>query len=263
MRRYVNNQNPLFDEPSGRRDGVFPYRESAYYFWWESLRRSDDYRAAFDLGDKAEAYDKFRPIKQIVDDFGDVWNTDFEDWWNAPVGDEKRGEYLFAEPLVEDGVRRLSKAEAEEFVATWDQKHYMLLAVPIALYSEDFIRKSGAIYADRYELKGQERPASRARYQFSGNVRTQGMALALAVYDSHKQEPDTELWVHVMRWDPAYTGLDRTALEGSKHLTERQSLSRKGSRAKQQAEQMIEAVAQGTFPRLTPQPTPSERRAHH
>ena len=199
MRKYVGDQNPLFEPSERGSDGCFPYRESPFYIWWECLRRNSDYKLAFDLGGKLASHKELARFERLIVDFGDVWSSDFEEWWNEPLGGEKRGEYLFAEPLAKDGVRRLSKAEALSFIETWDQKNYMLLAVPISMYSEEFRASSNAIYGQRYELKGQERPKSRARYQFSRRVRMDGLSYAIAIYDMTLQEPDTELWVHAMR----------------------------------------------------------------
>lgn len=193
----------------------------------------------------------------LTRDFGDVWSFSFEDWWNEPVtGDlleegEIRGEYLFAEPTVAAEVKRLTKAEAREFIESWDQQRYMLLAVPIHQYSEDFRRASSDLFRQRFQLKGLTRDASYARYPFTARINIEAIAFALALYDRAAANPELELWVHAMQLDPAYEGVSPADLAGARHLTERQELSQKGSRAKRRAEAMISAVEHGQFPDRT------------
>ena len=253
MRRYVGNLQPLFTPPlqGESNSGCYPHRTSPYFIWWECLRRNKNYKKFYEHGfcDTGDA----EKLSTIAEDFGDIWSLPFEEWWTTPLYSNSegksciRGEYLFAEPEVPQ-IQRLSKEQALSFIETWDQSNYMLFAIPVAMYSEDFRIQSNVIFGDRYELKQQQRPSTRARYQFNGRIRNEPLNQALAIFDSVEAQPETERWVHAMRFDPAYAGVSESELRGARHLSERQELSRKGSRLLSRAKEMIEAVEFGLFP---------------
>ena len=92
------------------------FKNSVYYLWWEYLLRSDAYKKCCESGGKGK-------LKNIYQDFGDVFSTDFKTWWQT----NERGAYLFAEQLPP--IFQSIKSLPDEVT----MHQVMLLQVPMAL----------------------------------------------------------------------------------------------------------------------------------
>jgi hypothetical protein len=100
FRRNFAARHPLFAW-DGSETGI-RWKHSAYYLWWEFLRRHDGYLETCLSGGQG-AY------SQLYADFGDVHGTDFKTWWTK----DARGLRLFAEPRAPVGVVALSDDDSE------------------------------------------------------------------------------------------------------------------------------------------------------
>lgn len=60
-----------------------PYKASIYYWWWAFLKRNTYYQRTCAKGGKGH-------LSRLYRDFGNIFDIAFETWW-------KRGRYLFAE----------------------------------------------------------------------------------------------------------------------------------------------------------------------
>ena len=104
--------------------------KSPYFWWWYALTLNDDYlklceQKANDILLTDTQTESEQKIRQVYKDFGDVrYEGDrykaFCDWWRAPLQTgERRGEYLFAEPVCASTVSALdSLAEVESAFAS-------------------------------------------------------------------------------------------------------------------------------------------------
>ena len=54
--------------------GAEGWKCSVYYYWWEYLRRHEDYRATCERDGKG-------PYKELYKSFGNVHESDFHSWW--------------------------------------------------------------------------------------------------------------------------------------------------------------------------------------
>jgi hypothetical protein len=114
--------------------------KSPYYWWWYALTLNDEYLAVCDDADGAHKGGKLatsceEEIRQVYTDFGDVrYEGDrykaFCDWWRAPVSTgERRGEYLFAEPVHASTVKVLEGATDVERAMTSDDT--IIVSIPL------------------------------------------------------------------------------------------------------------------------------------
>lgn len=110
--------------------GARPEFSSVYYYWWAFLRMNQQYiddhvglRATGYLDDVNRTVREAEGYRRLHEDFGDVRDEDFIEWWKA------HGAHCFAEP---DGaavrVDALTAREAKDF----DLRFKALLAVPLS-----------------------------------------------------------------------------------------------------------------------------------
>ena len=155
------------------------YKNSVYYLWWEFLRRSDDYK-------KCCAFASMGIMKNIYQDFGDVFSTDFKTWWQT----NERGAYLFAEQLPP----KFQLINSLPNEVTLNQ--VMLLQVPMALPKRLLMSEFQKILNAHHAGKRGRRNnvSSTARYPVTGHIDTDALQKCLRVYDMKIANPNMPLW---------------------------------------------------------------------
>jgi hypothetical protein len=138
MLRFFISPHPTFKsykDPDRER-----VEKSPYYWWWYALTLNTEYielcrKVAGDILLTDAQTEKERKVREVYQDFGDVrYDGDrykaFCDWWRArPHTGERRGEYLFAEPIYDSTVSVLdSLTDAERAMASADT---LVLSVPL------------------------------------------------------------------------------------------------------------------------------------
>jgi len=88
--------------------------QSPFYWWFKFLQLNEEYRAAFD-GKKSKI------PNDLVQDFGDVFNTDFKSWWIKHVE-------LFSEPPWQ---YKMKIATNPEEMAPFGDENVINLVVPL------------------------------------------------------------------------------------------------------------------------------------
>lgn len=148
--------------------------ESHYFYWWEFLRRNEDYRVCCRAGGQGE-------LARLYEDFGDVLNDTFKDWWL------KRGYRLFAEERKPVKLEELD--DPGQWDPGWSKEHAMVVVVPLDIpkrYLQGFFarllkqRHGGKRGRKAMSTKG----GSTAKYPFHRNVSVETLSKQLAVYDA-------------------------------------------------------------------------------
>ena len=103
-------------------------RQSPYRWWFEYLQLSKDYWwVCQQAGDTLDA-----DLKSMWEDFGDVHNTNFVNWWI------KRGRGLFAEQVSLPKVRKL---DGDKNNLSLNQQNYLVLEIPLNLTERTISRQ--------------------------------------------------------------------------------------------------------------------------
>ena len=89
--------------------------KSHYYWWFMFLRESDSYQRYYDAADGASR------LARVWDQFGDVRYIEFENWW------KEKGEYLFADRTVEEGLVRI--CAGEDWKQRYEQYPHLVLVL--------------------------------------------------------------------------------------------------------------------------------------
>ena len=156
-----------------------PFKNSVYYLWWEFLRRSKAYKKCCTSGGGGK-------LKNIYQDFGDVFATDFKSWWQT----NERGAFLFAEHLPPT----FQPIKAIPNEVTMSQ--VMVLQVPMALPKSrlmaEFQKLLNAHHSGKRGRRNNE--SSTARYPVTGHIDTDALQKCLRVYDMRIANPKMPLW---------------------------------------------------------------------
>jgi hypothetical protein len=171
-------KNPTF----GRSNAVKatePFKNSVYYLWWEFLRRSDAYKKCCTSGGEGK-------LKNIYQDFDDVFATDFKTWWQT----NERGAFLFAEQLPP----KFQPIKVIPNEVTMSQ--VIVLQVPMALPKRFLAAEFQKLLNLHHSGKRGRRNNvnSTARYPVSGHIDTVALQKCLSVYDMKVANPKMPLW---------------------------------------------------------------------
>jgi hypothetical protein len=210
------------------------FKNSIYYLWWEFLRRSDAYKKCCSTGGKGM-------LKNIYQDFGDVFSTDFKTWWQT----NERGAFLFAEQLPPkfQPIKSLPDEETMNQV--------MLLQVPMALPKRlllaEFQKLLNAHHAGKRGRRNNV--TSTARYPVTGHIDTDALQKCLRVYDMKIENPKMPLWqitqqCKAIKRDAFIEVSDTQAIITNKKLI----LANTASRLIKKAKLIIENTEKGKFP---------------
>ena len=145
------HKHPLFKKKETKR-GVH-YENSIYYFWFEFLKLNEKYIAA--------CKNKGRGMKKIYEDFGDIRNKTFKQWWNEKYKGTTRGVYLFAST---NPFNQLIKINSQTQYNQINQSDYTVIAIP------NLIDKKYAIEQVRKLTKNNKKFNYEAKYKFKGTT---------------------------------------------------------------------------------------------
>lgn len=145
-----------------------------YYYWWEFLRRNDEYARYCNAGGGLRG-----PLAQFYADWGDVRQSDFKTWW------AQRGQSLFAEidpPCV-------AVVKAGDYVNT---SEYLTVRLPLN-------RPTTKTLKDVRELLGpakrrlEQHQELKVQYIVAGKPVLAPLHKYLQVYDARQRLPDATL----------------------------------------------------------------------
>lgn len=207
------------------------YKSSVYYLWFEFLKRSDPKDWS----------------KKVRDDFGDILNVEFMDWW------EEKGRYLFY-TRPEIAVLGVSSAEsAQEAI----KNGWLVVRIDKRLPKQLIMEQLKRYIDNRVDSKVGSRKFKAekgADYIVASKVDTNALINTLAVYDLAQKEPS------LLRWkiEERLRLIDKTTNKAGalwkmgntpKELAAKKKVQTATvSRYLRQANELIANVAKGKFP---------------
>lgn len=239
MKRYFISHAPRFG--SYENPVHWKIEQSPYFFWWLALTYNPSHKPTF-VDDAAN---------QVWRDFGDVSfhgdkHLGFTKWWLGKVdGGERRGEYLFAEPL--SGTSTGLVKNLDEARSALEDSTSILVRVTLGgqrkfidATLDRIIRKHGVFERGR-NVKNPTR--SNARYSLSKPVQIDALQRVFKVYALKDENPD---FANYDVYKRIGYKLERYEFE---ELNEyRRRISTLVSRDYGAAKRMVENAAKGQFP---------------
>ena len=233
LKKHFSFQHPTFGRSKSDKHSE-PYKRSVYYFWYEFLKRNDDYKECCRQGGLGE-------MAGLYADFGDVFEMDFKTWWQ----ENDRGARLFAEaPLP--SVRQIKSPDDLQISG-----RMLNVCLPLELprrFLEDELKK----LLDKHH-KGERgvrtNKDSTALYPVDGDFNRATLSRCLKVYDMRQQFPEMKLWQLAVEVGSGSSSDRETAFKKTKHgAASRMVLSNFASRDLRHSRQMIKNAGQGRFP---------------
>ena len=165
----------LHGEPM-RRASIKP-RKSVYYWWYEYLKRNEDYRRCCELGGTGE-------LAALYKDFGDVCKMPFHQWWSQ----DQRGERLFAEKARP--VRLEELESLDDWNPKWTRDKVMVVVVPLGEPKRRLNRWFNRVLDERHQRRpGHTTKKSDADYKVAGKFSAMALEQMLLVYDCKQANP--------------------------------------------------------------------------
>ena len=239
MKRYFISHAPRFG--SYENPVHWKIEQSPYFFWWLALTYNSSHVPTFVDG----------AANQVWCDFGDVsFHGDkhlaFTKWWLGKVdGGERRGEYLFAEPL--SGISTGLVKNLDEARSALEDSTSILVRVTLGgqrkfidAALDRIIRKHGVFERGR-NVKNPTR--SNARYSLSKPVQVEALAGYFRVFELKQNHPEISNYEVFKRLK---LKIDKQELETIGEY--RRRISTLVSRNYGFAKRMVENVAKGQFP---------------
>ena len=218
--------------------------ESHYYYWFQFLRRNEDYMACCAAGGAGE-------LAWLYEHFGDVSNDNFKEWWTK----DARGYRLFSEERKPLKLQELH--DASQWDAGWSKEHAMVVVVPLDIpkrYLQGFFaRLLRQRHGGKRGRKAMTKDAgSTARFAFYRNVSVETLRNQLAVYDAvmaKKRGQDKRTLAKI----GADLQLVENAMPSSKDdrdtaEAKRNVMAASVSRLFRQAQRIVANTAKGQFP---------------
>lgn len=229
---------PVFGTKTNPKSLSFQER-SVYYWWFQYLKRNDDYRKTCEKGGTG-------PCAALYKDFGDVHATDFKTWWDA------NGARLFGEhertsiAIYKGGVFDPSINAG---------RNSLLLNVPLDLPRAHLYKRFKQIITAHHDgERGKRHNAnSEALYPTGGKIDVGFLKVALQVWDMRKAEPEKKLWeiANDLKLGSKETWITAAELKMKAHLPvadKKNVLAATTSRYIKKAQRMIDDTAKGKFP---------------
>lgn len=180
-------------------------------------------------------------MKNIYQDFGDVFTTDFKRWWQT----NERGAYLFAEQLPPKMI------VIDEMPDASISGQVLVLQVPLKLPKRLLMAEFQKLLNVNHSGKRGRRNnvSSSARYPVTGHIDTDALQKCLRVYDMKVANPKMRLWqvtqaCKAIKRDAFIADGDTQGIITNKKLI----LANTASRLVKKAEIIIKNVENGRFP---------------
>jgi hypothetical protein len=235
--------HPVFPRRASEATARQAVERSPYYWWFEYLKRNENYRDCCLNGGSG-------PLADLYADWGVVLNdTSFKAWWY------ERGYELFAEKRTSLKLQEL--VSPSQWDPAWTAEDVMVVAVPLGLgkrYIQGFLSR---LLKTRHKGKRgrqakDDRAASTARYPLHRITVINTLRSQLEIYDAVtavKRGDDKRTLAKI----GADMKLVKTAMPDSRDrpkeaADKRAVMAATVSRHYRQAQQNIEGTARGVFP---------------
>ena len=146
------HKHPLFKKKETNK-GVY-FENSIYFFWFEFLKRNKKFVEICKRKGKIS--------KKIYEDFGDIRNKNFKEWWNEKYGNTIRGIYLFA---YQNPFSDVEEIDYLNKINALNLRDYTLLAIPKNIEKNYALKRVRALIN-----KENKRFVNKARYEFNSKT---------------------------------------------------------------------------------------------
>ncbi len=171
QKRRFAYKHPIFGRNKSLKS-TNPFKNSAYYLWWEFLRRNNDYKNCCFKNGKGK-------LSNLYKDFGNIFDSDFKTWWQS----NNRGALLFAEevPLECKLIDELPKQIINDVI---------YLQIPLALPKRFLSQQFSKILSKHHKGRAGIRTnlKSTAKFPITGHVDISALQKCLEVYDMKVNE---------------------------------------------------------------------------
>lgn len=244
MKRHFAYKHPTFGTVKNPKTASH-LRQSVYYWWYEYLKRNEDYRKTCENTGKGKC-------AKLYKDFGDIYSVEFPSWWKA----EERGARLFAEPPTSS----IRVIDGDAVVLREHEGQSLVLEVPLNLPINHLVNRFRDIISKHHQGKKGHRhnAVSHAIYVVRGKVDIAFLETALMVLDERQEHPKKPLWriANELRIGSKENLLNSTdspkAAEDKRNI-----LAATASRYVKKAREMVTNVGKGIFPLATKISKPS------
>lgn len=243
-----------------KKGGELDWQRSAYYWWWQCLKRNADYIKCCDKGGKGA-------LSKLYADFGDVRGDDFWEWWGyrAVKGERARGELLFKERFSTMYKVLGSKDDWEDDFS--DKDNFMVCAVnlraPRRLQQAQFYKtllkaiEDSGVARKRGRMNADDLKNSTARYPIYKNFTAEHLEACVRCYDEmianekrDKKQPLWQLCLNVHDNEMRLFKEKKTTNVGN-NRDDKNFLAVIFSRYRDAAKAMIANTSRGQFPNTT------------
>ena len=216
--------------------------ESHYFYWWEFLRRNEEYAACCASEGQGD-------LAQLYADFGVVSNDNFKDWWF------KNGYRLFAEQSKPIKLRELN--DPGEWDTSWDQEQVMVVVVPLDIPKRNLQGFFAKLLKKRHGGERGQKSLSKldkstSKYKIFQHVRVETLKNHLRVYDAVmanklSESPKTlaKIGAELKLVEDAMPSSKDTAIEAA---AKRNVMASTVSRYFREAQNIVANTAKGQFP---------------
>ena len=225
----------LYKEPTSRRPSIKP-RQSVYYWWYEYLKRNEDYRRCCESGGKGK-------LKALYKDFGDVFNVPFHQWWF----NDNYGERLFAEP--ERKVRLEELEMPSDWSEKWSRDEVMVVVIPLGEPKRRINRWFNRVLNERHVARpGHTTKVSGARYPVEKKFSALALEKMLMVYDYRQANPQLTMADIGKQLKLVTSAMPKTGDSIPRLAKKRNTMTATVSRYLKKATAYIRNTANGRFP---------------
>lgn len=193
----------ILTQQSGRytASGGTYYTNSIYYYWFIFYQLSQTHSWSMKIP-------KSKQLLQTQKDFGSVKNKTFKEWWFEKVGNQKRGEYLFANKQIE---------KVEVITAIKKDSNMLNVSIPLTLPKRSITRQIRAVINKHHTAKrGNVKKADRVKALYTptnNKVRAYEKLLLLAeMLEKHKDKTNKQIWFECLKVDKNFSSVNATSI---------------------------------------------------
>ena len=235
MRKHFIYKHPIKSQ-NKKLKGVF-YKESVYYFWFEFLKRNEEYKAYCETKEGTEE------IAKLYTDFGNVHNYEFMNWFNEIGAD------LFREKADSERVEEITSSE----MLNTESEYVLNLQIPLnkrTKWLQQQIEKKLKVARKKFDKRKKDTDANESTAKYSlctKRASVKELERYLVVYDYVQENPKAKSAeiAYVLNKRLMKKGGIKNRLENSKTWeAQRQMIYR----MKKTAKQIVANTAKGKFP---------------
>lgn len=187
MRRFFIAQHPTYG--SAKNPVKWRLEESPYYWWWVALTKNSRYIDCCNRGGKGK-------LAKLYKELGDVRYEGnrlkaFVSWWTHEMSSgEKRGVYLFAEPVLPTYLGEFENHKA--LPKKWNKETQMIISIPLTISQKQIRRLLDRILKKRHSgtigrNKGRSIDISEARYKLACDVHAKRLKKQFDLLDLYEE----------------------------------------------------------------------------